>query len=69
MKIDTVYIHNCATDEIIIREINEEELVQREIDKANAEAKKQAEVIKQIAKQAILDKLGITEEEAKLLLS
>lgn len=65
----TIKIHNVETDEIIEREMNAEELAQWEIDQAktNAEIAKRAEAA--AAKAALLEKLGITEEEAKLLLS
>lgn len=64
-----IKIHNVQTGEVIEREMNAEELAQWEIDqaKANAEIAKQAEAA--AAKAALLAKLGITEDEAKLLLS
>jgi hypothetical protein len=59
--------------EFIDREMNDAEFVQYEIDQINsvtekteAEAKAQAKVQ---AKAALLTQLGITEEQAKLLLS
>lgn len=61
--------HNLATGEIIDREMNAEELAQWEADKAKAEAEAQAKAEAAAAKAALLEKLGITEEEAKLLLS
>ena len=64
-----ITIHNVETGEIIEREMNAEELAQYEIDKTNAAAKSQAEAEAAAAKAALLEKLGITEEEAKLLLS
>lgn len=65
----TIKIHNVTTDEIIEREMTADELAQLEIDlsKAENEAKQIAEV--EAKKAALLEKLGITEEEAKLLLS
>lgn len=63
-----VRIHNVETDEIIDREMNDAEFAQYEADKA-AQAAKQAEAeAKATARQALLDKLGITANEAKLLL-
>jgi AmiR/NasT family two-component response regulator len=64
-----IKIHNIETGEIIEREMNTEELAQWEAD--NTDAKAKAEALKEIAtaKAALLEKLGITEEEAKLLLS
>ncbi len=64
----TKLIINCETGETIERELNGEELAQQakdeaETKKAEAEAKAKAE-----ARAAILERLGITEEDAKLLL-
>ena len=61
--------HNVETGEIIEREMTKNELAQWEIDKAEADAKAQAELDNAAAKSALLDRLGITEAEAKLLLS
>lgn len=63
-----IRIHNLQTDEVIDREMNDEEFEAYELQVANAE-KRQAEVeTKTVARQAILDRLGLTEEEARLLL-
>tara|TARA_R110002126_G_scaffold77986_2_gene194454 strand:+ start:518 stop:727 length:210 start_codon:yes stop_codon:yes gene_type:complete len=65
----TIQIHNIESGEIIEREMNAEELAKyKEIQKTDAELKKDIED-KTIQKQALLDKLGITAEEAALLLS
>jgi hypothetical protein len=64
-----IRIHNLETNEIIDREMNAEELAQYEIDKANAATKAQAEADAAEAKAALLERLGITEAEARLLLS
>jgi len=62
-------IVNCETGEITEREFTAEEYTQREIDIANyAKAKTEAEA-KVEAKAQLLERLGITEDEAKLLLS
>ncbi len=64
----TVRIHNVETDEVIDREMNDEEFVAFETEqKANAEAEANAKA-QATAKAALLERLGITEEEAKLLL-
>ena len=61
--------HNVTTGEVTEREETAEELAQFEADKA-AEAARQAEATAKAAdKTALLAKLGITEDEAKLLLS
>jgi hypothetical protein len=65
----TIKIHNIETGEVIEREMNAEELDQWEADKAAAEAQAQAVAEAAATKAALLEKLGITEEEAKLLLS
>lgn len=61
-----IRIHNSETDEIIDREMNDEEYEQYllKIEKSKAEIQ-----IKEDAKTALLEKLGITEDEAKLLLA
>jgi hypothetical protein len=62
-------IVNAETGEEIEREMNADEIAQRAIDKAEAEAKATAESEKIAAKAALLTRLSITDEEAKLLLS
>jgi hypothetical protein len=52
----------------VVRDMTESELAQLEIDKAEAEAQAAALAAKATARQALLEKLGITEEEAQLLL-
>ena len=64
-----IRIHNTETDEVIDREMNNDELKQYELDLlAAAEAEKQQKAAV-TAKEALLTKLGITAEEAVLLLS
>ncbi len=59
---------NCATGEEIVRDATAEEIAQIELDAANeATAKAEAEA-KEVARQAILDRIGLTADEAKLLL-
>lgn len=64
-----ITIHNATTGEVIKREMNAQELIQWQIDKAQAEDKAQAKAEADIAKAALLNRLGITADEAKLLLS
>jgi len=63
-----VRIHNIETNEIIDREMNDEEFAQWELDQsvlvAAAEAKAKAET----EKAALLKRLGLTEEELKTIL-
>lgn len=62
-------IHNAETGEIIEREMNAAELAQHKADLASDKAQAEAETTKAAEKAALLAKLGITEDEAKLLLS
>lgn len=63
-----VRIHNLETNEIIDREMNDVEFAQYETDQAY-EAQREAEAeAKTAARRAILDRLGLTEQEARLLL-
>lgn len=61
--------HNSETDEVIIRDMTDEEY-QAWLDNQSAitayEEKVKADAI---AKTALLERLGLTEEEARLLLS
>jgi hypothetical protein len=65
----TITIHNVETGEVIEREMTAEEIAELENDKAKQEARKQAEATIAAEKVALLAKLGITDDEAKLLLS
>jgi hypothetical protein len=64
---------NCATGEVVERPLTAEELAQREADAAAFAAKQHEEEAAAaeaaVAKAALLAKLGITEDEAKLLLA
>jgi hypothetical protein len=66
-------IINCETGEVIERELNAQEIAQQKIDEAEiaaAQAIVKAEAkAKATAKANLLAKLGITAEEASLLLS
>lgn len=64
-----IKIHNVATDEIIEREMTDEELTKLELLQAEANFEAEAKAQAQLRKDALLAKLGITEEEAKLLLA
>ena len=64
-----IRIHNVETDEIIDRELNAEELAQHEKDLAELDRKEKEVAAAAAAKVALLTKLGITAEEAALLLS
>jgi len=63
-----VRIHNISTDEVIDREMNDAEFAAYEAEQA-AIAARQAEAEANAAKRAeLLSRLGITEEEARILL-
>jgi hypothetical protein len=64
-----IKIINIETGEEIVRDANAEEIAQMELDAANAEARKAQSEAKVTAKAALLAQLGITAEQAKLLLS
>lgn len=64
-----VRIHNAETQEVIDREMTADELTKWEAWQASQQAKLSAEAIKAAEKAALLAKLGITDDEAKLLLS
>jgi hypothetical protein len=64
---------NCTTGEVTERPLTAEEIAQREADAAAFAATKAEEDAKAaqdaVAKDALLTKLGITADEAKLLLA
>lgn len=68
MAIPQIRIFNCETGEEIVRDMNEDELAQLETDKKQALKEKKAQEAKAAQKAALLERLGITEDEAKLLL-
>jgi hypothetical protein len=64
----TVRIHDLETNEVIDREMNDDEFAAYEADKAaQAIAKAKAEA-KETAKAAILDRIGLTADELKTIL-
>jgi hypothetical protein len=69
---DTKIVVDCSTGEVSEIELTAEEVAQREADAkayADEKAKEEADKVAKAAdKAALLQKLGITEDEAKLLL-
>ena len=69
----TKIIVDCSTGISTEVELTEEEIAQMEADAAKAEADRvaaeEAAALKAAQKAELLEKLGISEEEAKLLLS
>ena len=72
MTTPQISIYNAITGEIITRDYNEAELAQHNADKAQAEKaaadKTKEDIAKQAARQAVLDKLGLTADEVTALL-
>ena len=70
---DTKIVVDCSTGEVSEIELTAEEVAQREADAiAHAEAKAKEDADKaaaEVAKADLLARLGITAEEAKLLLA
>lgn len=60
--------HNVETGEIIEREMTKAEADQLKADQAEAKAHAEALEAKAAEKAALLERLGITEDEARLLL-
>lgn len=60
-----IFIFNAATGEEVLRDMTTEEVAEVEASKAISEANAEAQ---SNAKSALLEKLGITADEAKLLL-
>lgn len=63
-----IKIHNVETSEVIEREMTAAEFAQYEADQIVAQAVKEAETARAAEKAALLTKLGITADEAALLL-
>jgi len=72
MSNDTIQIHNAETNEITIVSLTDTEQVILNEEREKAIANKQAKLEQiendALAKIALLEKLGITEDEARLLL-
>jgi hypothetical protein len=65
---NVVTIFDALTGALVVREQTDTEKTQSLADEAEAEQRKQIIMDKYTAKQAVLEKLGITAEEAQLLL-
>ena len=63
-----IRVHNMLTNEIVDREMNDAEFEQHQADQAALTTAQAAEAAKAAQKQAVLDRLGLTAEEAQLLL-
>jgi hypothetical protein len=60
--------HNATTGKIVEREMNDAEFAQYELDQIDSQARVAATEAKATARQEILDRLGLTADEAKILL-
>jgi hypothetical protein len=63
-----IRIHNIETDEVIDREMTDAEFTAYQADQAATAARKAEAEAKAAQRQAVLNRLGITEEEARILL-
>jgi len=63
-----VRIHNMETNEVIDREMNDEEFAAWETDKAMQAAYEAAKAEQAAQKAALLARLGLTEDELKTIL-
>jgi hypothetical protein len=61
--------HNVETGEVIEREATAEELAQKQLDNAETLQRQAEAEAKTQAKAELLERLGITADEAKLLLA
>ena len=64
-----IRIHNAETDEVIDREMTDQEFAAYEAEQAKYAAEAAEAETKATAKATLLTQLGITAEQAKLLLS
>jgi hypothetical protein len=64
-----ILIHNSETDEVIEREMNADEFTAFKENQNEAKAEQAIAEAKETAKAELLSKLGITADEAALLLS
>jgi hypothetical protein len=62
-------IVNVSTGEEVIRPYTEDEIKEVEAERVKIAAKQKEQQDKAIARALIIEKLGLTEDEAKLLLS
>jgi hypothetical protein len=68
LSVPQIKIVNCETGEEIVRNATADEITQIELDAAGAKVRQAQIEAKETAKAAILDRLGLTADEVKLLL-
>ena len=59
---------NCTTGEEIVRDATAEEIAQIDLDATDAKTRRAEAEAKAAERQAILNRLGLTADEAKLIL-
>jgi hypothetical protein len=59
---------DCTTGEEIVRDATAEEIAQMQIDATNGQKAKVEAEAKEAARQAILDRIGLTADELKTIL-
>lgn len=64
----TILEHNATTGEVIERDLTAKEVEQNKLDAVNEQVRKAESDARATAKAALLDRLGITADEAALLL-
>lgn len=64
----TIRIHNLETNEVIDREMNDQEFAEWQANQEIVAARQAEAESKAAQRQALLNRLGITEEEARILL-
>ena len=69
MTIQKKLLHNVTTGEIILRDETKEEIAAREVLELEVATHNEKIAANAELKAALLDKLGITADEAKMLLS
>jgi hypothetical protein len=60
--------YNCQTQQEVIRDATAEEIAQMEIDAIEFAKRKEEAKARETQRQAILDRIGLTADEAKLIL-
>lgn len=65
---NTKVVYDISDNSVIELPLTEEELAQKEIDRKKLEQQEKELKARENARQTILDRLGLTEEEARLLL-
>jgi hypothetical protein len=65
----TIRIHDLETNEVTDREMTDSEFATYEADQSLIKKANDEAAAKELAKAAILEKLGLTQDEANLLLS